>query len=53
MQNLIIFPTVTNSDREFVSQRQKKLKNMENLICRDELSFDKIKIFLIKSSSWE
>ena len=53
MQNLIVFPTVTNSDREFLRQRHKKLKNKEDFICADELSFDIIKIFLMKSSSWE
>ena len=30
MQNLILFQTVTNWAREFVSERQKKLKNKEN-----------------------
>ena len=53
MQKLILFQTVTNSDGEFVSQPHKKLKNKENLIHTDEFSFEKMKIFLIKSSSSE
>ena len=53
MQNLILFQTVANSDREFDSQPQKKLKNKENLLHADEFTFHKIKIFLIKSSSSE
>ena len=36
MQNWILFQTVTNSDREFVSQPHKKLKNKENWIDADE-----------------
>ena len=51
MQNWILFETVTNSDRKFGSERQKKLKNKENLIRADEFVFHKIKIFLIKNSS--
>ena len=31
----MLFPTVTHSDGEFVSERQKKLKKQENLISRD------------------
>ena len=53
MQNWILFQTLTNSGGEFVSQRQKKLKNKENLIHTNEFSFEKMKIFLIKSSSSE
>ena len=53
MQNLILFQTVTNWDRQFGSQPQKKLKNKENFIHADEFSFEKMKIFLIKSSSSE
>ena len=53
MQNLILFHTVRNSGGEFMSQPQKKLKNKENLIHADEFSFEKMKIFLIKSSSSE
>ena len=51
MQNWILFQTVTNSDREFVSQPHKKLKNKENLIDADEFSFEEMKIFLLKISS--
>ena len=50
MQNLFLFQTVTNSDREFWSERQKKLKNQKNFILADQFSFDKIKIFLMKNS---
>ena len=50
MQNWILFQTVTTSDREFVSQPHKKLKNKENWIDADEFSFEKMKIFLIKKS---
>ena len=53
MQNWILFQTVTNSAGEFGSQPHKKLKNKENLIHADEFSFEKMKIFLIKSSSSE
>ena len=53
MQNWILFHTVTNSDREFVSQPHKKLKNKENLIHAYEYSFENMKIFLIKNSCWE
>ena len=53
MQNWKLYQTVTNCDGEFVSERQKKLKNKENLICRDEFSFHKIKIFRMKNSSSE
>ena len=53
MQNLIVFQTVTNSDGEFWSERQKKLKNKENFIHADKLTFHKIKIFLMKNSSLE
>ena len=35
MQNLIVFQTVRNSDGEFFSERQKKLKNKENFILAD------------------
>ena len=48
MQNLILFHTDANSDGEFMSQAHQKLKNKENLIRADEMSFEKIKIFLIK-----
>ena len=50
MQNLILFQTVTNSDREYGSKRQKKLKNKENLIHADEFTFQKMKIYHIKNS---
>ena len=53
MQNWILFQTLTNSDREFVSQLHKKLKNKENFIRADEFSFPKIKIFLMTYSCWE
>ena len=53
MQNLILFHSVRNSGGVFMSQPQKKLKNKENLIHADEFSFEKMKIFLIKSSSSE
>ena len=53
MQKSILFQIVTNSDGEFGSERQKKLKNKENLIDAEEFSFEKMKIFLIKSSSSE
>ena len=39
MPNSILFQTVTNSDRKFRCERQKKLKNEENLIHADELTF--------------
>ena len=51
MQNLILFHTDANSDGEFMSQAHQKLKNKENLIRADEMSFEKIKIFLMKNSS--
>ena len=53
MQNLILFHTLTNSGGEFMCQPHKKLKNKEYLIHADELGFEKMKIFLIKSSSSE
>ena len=53
MQNWILFQTLTNSGGEFVKQPQKKLKKKENLIHTDEFSFEKMKIFLIKTSSSE
>ena len=53
MHDGILFQTVKNSDGEFASERQKKLKNKENLIRADVFSFEKMKIFLIKSSSSE
>ena len=53
MRNWILFRTVTNSDGEFRSERQKKMKNKENLIHADEFNFDKIKIFFMKNSSSE
>ena len=53
MRNLIVFQTVTNSDQEFVSEPQKKLRNKKNLIHADQLPFDKIKIFPMKTSSSE
>ena len=43
MQNLILFQTVSNSDGEFGSELQKKLKNKKNLIRADKFSFHKIK----------
>ena len=53
MQNLILFQTVTKSAGEFGSQPHKKPKNKENFIRADEFTFQKIKIFLIKSFSSE
>ena len=53
MQNWILFQTVTDSDGEFVSQPDKKLKNKQNFIGADGFSFEKMKIFLIKSSWWK
>ena len=53
MQNLILFQTVTTSDGEFVSQPHEKLKNKKNLIPADEFTYQKIKIFRMKNSSWE
>ena len=53
MQNWNLFKTVTNSDGEFVSQLHKKLKNKQNWIYADEFTFHKIKILLMKNSSWE
>ena len=53
MHNLILFETVTNSDGEFGSERQKQLKNKENFIREDEFSFEKMKIFHMKNSSSE
>ena len=50
MQNLIVFQTVTNSDGEFRSEWQRKLKNKENFIVAGEFTFHKMKIFLIKNS---
>ena len=50
MQYLIVFQSVTYSDGEFGSERQKKLKNKENLIHIDDFTFRKIKIFLMKNS---
>ena len=51
IHNLLLFQTLTDSDEEFVSQRQKKLKNKEDFIFAHEFSFQKIKISLIKGSS--
>ena len=51
MQNWIFYLTLTNSDREFLSEPHNKLKNNENCIDADEFSFQKIKIFLKKNSS--
>ena len=53
MQNLIVFETVTNSDGEFWSERQKKLKSKANFIRADEFTFHKIKVFLMKNSASE
>ena len=53
MQNLILFESVANSVREFRSQAPKKLKNKENIIRAEGLSFEKMKIFLMKNSSSE
>ena len=53
MQNWILFQTVPNWDREFVSQLHKKLKNKENFIGAEEFVYRKIKIFLFKNSCWE
>ena len=53
MQNLILLQTDTSSDGEFVSQPHEKLKNKKNLTPADELTYHKIKIFLMKNSSWE
>ena len=50
MQNWILFQTVINSDREFVSEPHKKVKNKENFIRADEFSFEKMKTFLMKNS---
>ena len=35
MQNSILYQTLTNSDKKFLSERQKKLKNNEILIDAD------------------
>ena len=53
MQNWILFQTVINSDREFLCQPHRKRMNKQNLIDVDEFTFHKIKIFLMKNSSWE
>ena len=53
MQNWVLFQTVINSDREFVSEPHKKVKNKENFIRADEFSFEKMKTFLDKNSCWE
>ena len=53
MQNLILLQTVTKSDREFGTQRHQKPKNKQNYICANEITFQKIKFFLIKGSSSE
>ena len=53
MRNLIVFQTVTNSDKESLSEPHKKLKNKENLISADQFPFYKIKIFRTKTSSSE
>ena len=50
MQNWILYQTVINSDGEFRSEWQKKLKNKKKFIRADEFTFHKIKIFLIKNS---
>ena len=39
MQNLICFETVTDSSGEFVFKREKKMKNKDNFICAEEISF--------------
>ena len=51
MQNLILFQTVINCDGEFGCERQKNLKNKENLISWEDLWFYEMKIFLIENSS--
>ena len=51
MQNWILILTVTNSDGQFVSEPTKKVKNKKNLIRPDELTLQKIKIFIMKNSS--
>ena len=53
MQNWILFQTVSNSDREFVSQPHKTLKNKENFIGADEFIYHKINILLFKNSCWK
>ena len=53
MQNLILLQTVTKWDAEFGSEPHEKPKNKENNIPADEFTFQKIKIFLIKSFSTE
>ena len=46
MQNLICFQTLTDSSREFVFKRERKIKNKDNCICAEEISFFvKIQIF--------
>ena len=39
MQNLILFQTVTDSSDEFVVEREEKMKNKDNFICAEEISF--------------
>ena len=50
MQNWILFQSVISSDREFVFEPHKKVKNKENFIRADEFSFEKMKTFLMKNS---
>ena len=45
MLNWIFYQTLTNSDREFLSEPHNKLKINENCIDADEFSFQKIKTF--------
>ena len=49
MQNLILFQTATNSDRQSVPQTHKKLENKANQISPHELSSHKNKIFPTKN----
>ena len=39
MQNLILFQTVTVSSDEFVFRGEEKMKNKDNFICAEEISF--------------
>ena len=39
MKNLIRFQTVTDSSGEFVVEREEKMKNKDNFICAEEISF--------------
>ena len=51
MQNLILFKSVINSDRDFVYQSHKILKDRVNFIGGEDLSFYEMNTFVMINSS--